>query len=120
MWTIVGFVSKATGLGSVVSLLIVLLSSAAVLTGTYVYWKHQVVAERDRYWNQRMTDEKERIETILQNARAASAKRIEVIEQENAVLEKRIQDDEAIVDKAPNRDATGLDADGVSRIDSIH
>lgn len=120
MWMIAGYVARVTGLGSVVSLLIVLASSAAVLTGTYVYWKHTVVAQRDRYWNQRMTDEKERVENLLLAARAASAKRIEVIEQENTALEERIQNDEVAIDKEPSRDAVGLDANGVSRIDDIH
>lgn len=120
MWKLIGLASKATGLGSVAITLIMLASSVAVVTGTYVLWKRSVIAERDRYWDQRMTNEKNRIEDLLRTSRRESAERIAVIEQENATLEARIQADDLVIDKEPNRDAVGLDADGVSRIDSIH
>ncbi len=120
MWTVVGFVARTTGLGNVVSLLIVLASSAAVLTGTYVYWKHTVIAKRDLYWEAKMLAEKNRVEAIISAEGRKSAERVAVLESNTKKLQKEIDDAEAIIDASPNSGSTGLDADGVSRIDSIH
>ncbi len=120
MWTIVGYVARITGLGNAVSLLIVLGSCAAVLTGTYVYWKHQVVHQRDLYWQARMQAETDRINAILIDERSKSEARITTMLQKQIKLQEQVDADEEAIRIDPNRDLDGLGADGVRRIDSIH
>lgn len=120
MWTIVRFISRMTGLGSTVSLLILITSSAAVLTGTYVYWRHGVVAQRDLYWEARMLAEKNRVEAILNEERLKSAERITAMLQRNIKLQEQVDADEAIISASPDRDDVGLSADSVSRINNVN
>lgn len=120
MWIVVGYVARITGLGKAVSLLIVLASFAAVLTGVYVGWRHQIISANNLLWEQRMSKEKQRVEAILIEERLKSAERITAMLKKQITLQEQIDADEQIIDASPDRDAIGIGADSVSRIDRIH
>lgn len=120
MLGVIGFLSRATGLGSVAITLILLASSAAAVTGTYVLWKRSVIHQRDLYWQARMVAEKDRVEKIISTEGMASAKRVTELSDNIAALQKRINDDEEVILTDPNATADGLGLDGVRRLDSIH